>query len=154
MSHARAQPRKGRHTAAPGGHSFSGCCPLLLLLLTLRYIVSWVTCRPTVAASRFQPCAGLVIEPCMVTTAQQRDKQQNKCLRVISHFITVSRYLSLLSISLSLSVCHISSTLSYFVSAAVINFAWQQQGLRDGAVCVRSFFFILRVYRNLKRQRR
>lgn len=86
------------------------------------------------------------------TAERQTTKQMSASYFTLYHRLSIS--FSTLHLSLSLSVCHISSTLSYFVSAAVINFAWQQQGQRDGAVCVRSFFFILRVYRNLKRQRR
>lgn len=104
----------GQYTAAQGG-------PLIFWLLPIVVVVdTQVHCELGHLSSHSgsQQIPALLIEPCMVTTAQQRDKQQNKCLRVISHFITVSRYLSLLSISLSLFM-------PYFVNTVL--FCFRQQ---------------------------
>lgn len=64
VCHMQEHKRGKNSTQQDGAPTFSRWCPLLLLL-TLRYIVTTVTCCPThtVTASRFQPCMGLLIKP-------------------------------------------------------------------------------------------
>lgn len=76
---------------AHSGVKLSGTWVLMYWLLPIAVVVvdTQIQCKlgHLLSQSSFQPSSRLLIELSVVTTAQQRDKQQNK--RVISHFITV-----------------------------------------------------------------
>lgn len=108
LSHARAQQRKARYT--------TGLIFWLLPIVVdtqvhcLRGHLSGHTYSSSQQIPALHGTANRVLyTKCIMATAQQRDKQQNKCPCVISHFITISRYLFLRSISPSL--CYLSLSL-------------------------------------------
>lgn len=136
LSHATAQPRKGTVHSSTGGALIFWLLPIVVVVVDTR-----VHCELGHLSSHsgsqqipaLRGAANRALYGDNSTAERQTTKQMSASYFTLYHRLSIS-------FSLSLSVCHISSTLSYFVSAAVINFAWQQQGQRDGAVCVRSFF--------------